>query len=170
VVVAKRANSAGGRGVFKVWRQGENWWSDNITEGERPHGSLAALMAHLSGKESQALQLSHVLPRTLEGDKPVVVVDGEIHGGYLRRSIGGHWVNNVSHDGICSPAAVRDGEREAIRATGPRCRDLELRTLGSDFLRDDNGRWMISEINAGNVGGFHRLGRTGGQPVMQRYH
>ena len=168
VIVAKRANSTGGRGVFKVWRQGENWWSDNITEGERPYGSPAALMRHLSGKESQTLQLTRFLPRTLEGDKRVVVVDGEIYGGYLRRSIGGHWVNNVSHDGICSPAEVGDEEREAVRATWPRYRELQLRTLGYDFLRDDNGRWLISEINAGNVGGFHRLGRLSGQPVMQR--
>lgn len=168
VIVAKRANSAGGRGVFKVWRQGDSCWSDNITEGERPHGSLPELMAHLQGEEKQALQLIRFLPRTLEGDKRVVVVDGEIYGGYLRRSIGGHWVNNVSHDGACSPAAIGAEEREAIRATWPHYRDLELRILGYDFLRNDDGRWLISEINAGNVGGFHRLEQLSGQPVVQR--
>ncbi|MEL6816582.1 MAG: hypothetical protein AAFP03_17500, partial [Cyanobacteria bacterium J06598_3] len=39
---------------------------------------------------------------------------------------------------------------------------------GYDFLMDDDGTWRISEINAGNIGGFARLELLTGQPVMNR--
>ena len=168
VIVAKRMNSTGGRAVFRVWRQDGDWCTDNIVEGRHRFTGAGPLMAHLQSQPGEVLQLSRFLPRALEGDKRVVVVDGEIQGAYLRRSGTGHWVNNVSHDGQCSLAEIGAGERRAIEATVPRYRELGLFTLGYDFLRHDDGRWLISEINVGNVGGFHRLQRLSGEPVLQR--
>ncbi len=43
-----------------------------------------------------------------------------------------------------------------------------LHTLGYDFLLDDQGSWCISEINAGNIGGFARLEQLTGKPIMKK--
>ena len=108
------------------------------------------------------------LKRVDEGDKRVVVVDGEIYGAYIRRSQSGHWVNNVSGDGECTLAEITDAEREAIAKTVGHYRDRGLHTLGYDFLMDNDGTWRISEINAGNIGGFARLELLTNKPVVER--
>ena len=37
-----------------------------------------------------------------------------------------------------------------------------------DFLLGDDHRWVISEINAGNIGGFARLETLTGEAVCDR--
>lgn len=115
------------------------------------------------------LQFVRYLKRVSEGDKRIVVVDGEIYGAYVRRSKSGHWVNNVSGDGECVLSEISPLERAAIEKTVPFYRDRGLMTLGYDFLMDDDGNWVISEINAGNIGGFARLELLTHHPTMDRF-
>ena len=107
------------------------------------------------------------LSRVNQGDKRIVVVDGEIYGAFLRRSKTGHWVNNVSGDGECVLAEISDFEKDAIADTMGAYQERGLHTLGYDFLQDDNGIWRISEINARNIGGFARLEELTQTPVME---
>ncbi|MEO1210807.1 MAG: YheC/YheD family protein [Cyanobacteria bacterium J06638_20] len=169
VVVAKQANSCGGRGVFKVWQEDGQVQTDHLLAGRRTFASLSQAMVYLRGTTQQPLQFVRYLRRVHEGDKRIVVVDDEIYGAYLRRSKQGHWVNNVSGGGECTLATVSDDERWAIQQTALAYRRLSITTLGYDFLMDDDGTWRISEINAGNIGGFARLELLTGQPVMQRF-
>ena len=99
----------------------------------------------------------------------VVVVDGEIYGGYLRRSADGHWVQNVSLGGGCELVPVGSTERVAIAATFQAYQRAGIHVLGYDFLRDDDGSWRLSEINAGNVGGLDRLEHLGVRGVTDRF-
>ncbi|NEQ99118.1 MAG: hypothetical protein F6K30_20765 [Cyanothece sp. SIO2G6] len=173
VIVAKRANSCGGKGVFKIWYDHGAFQTDNVLVGRQSFPTFPDLMAYLqSGQtiqvEPEPIQFCRYLHHTQAGDKRVVVVDGEIYGGYLRRSQSGHWVHNVSNDGECVLAAVTPDEVEAIQRTVGHYQALGLHTLGYDFLQDDDGVWRISEINAGNIGGFARLELLTGQPVMNR--
>ena len=101
------------------------------------------------------------------GRQKVIVVDGEIYGAYIRRSKSGHWVNNVSDDGECILATITLAEREAIANTVSEYQQRGLHTLGYDFLLDD-GIWRISEMNAGNIGGFARLEQLTQTPIMAR--
>lgn len=167
-VVAKRANSTGGKGVFKVWYKTRTFYVDNAFEGMRSFPTFSSVMAYLQTGQTEPLQFCRFLQRTAAGDKRVVVVDGEIYGSYLRRSKRGHWVNNVSLDGECTLAKISADETEAIRQTAEHYQALGLHTLGYDFLLDDDGTWRISEINAGNIGGFARLELLTGQPMMDR--
>ena len=167
-IVAKQANSCGGRGVFKIWYDSGYFQLDNILTGCGSFANFSQVMEFLQRGQSEPLQFCRYLHRTQEGDKRVVVVDGEIYGSYLRRSKSGHWVNNVSQDGECSLSEISEGERAAIRDTVGYYQALGLHTLGYDFLMDDDGTWKISEINAGNIGGFARLELLTGDPVMTR--
>ncbi|NER39047.1 MAG: hypothetical protein F6J93_34695 [Oscillatoria sp. SIO1A7] len=167
-IVAKQYNSCGGRGVFKIWYQNGCFQIDNLLAGTREFANFSAAMPYLQGGSNKPVQFIRYLKRVNEGDKRIVVVDGEIYGAYIRRSKSGHWVNNVSGDGESFLAEIAPEEREAIEGTVEHYRSRGLLTLGYDFLMDEGGTWRISEINAGNVGGFARLELLSQQPVMER--
>ncbi len=167
-IVAKRANSTGGRGVFKIFYKGGAYQVDNVLTGMQVFPVFSQVLDYLKVGQTEPVQFCRYLTNTTAGDKRVVVVDGEIYGSYLRRSKSGHWVNNVSADGACSLAEITPDEREAIACTASYYQALGLHTLGYDFLMDDDGTWRISEINAGNIGGFARLELLTEEPVMDR--
>jgi glutathione synthase len=157
-VVAKRPNSCGGREVFRLSTRGDGRIdSDNIVEGQRGYPDFDALFAHLSHHGREPVLLARFLPRVCEGDKRIIVVGGEIYGAYLRRAADGHWVQNVSRGGTVDLDVVTDSDRKLIEDTGDAWLELGINVLGYDLLRDDGGGWLISEVNAGNIGGLFRL-------------
>ena len=168
-IVAKQVNSCGGRGIFKISYQDSLFMVDNLNLGTKMFADFAQVIKYTQGSTNQPLQLVRYLNNVHYGDKRIVVVDGEIYGGYIRRSQSGHWVNNVSGDGECFLSDISAYEKEAIANTVIHYQQRGLHTLGYDFLMDDDGNWRISEINAGNIGGFARLEQLTGKPIMQKF-
>ncbi|MEL6441498.1 MAG: YheC/YheD family protein [Cyanobacteria bacterium J06621_8] len=168
-IIAKQVNSCGGRGVYKVWYQDGLFQVDNFQRGLRTFAEFSEVISYLTPESQSPLQLVRYLKHVNQGDKRIVVVNGEIYGAYLRRSKSGHWVNNVSGDGECRLAEITDAEQQAIAYTVEAYQSRGLHTLGYDFLMDDDGVWRISEINAGNIGGFARLEQLTQKPVMARF-
>lgn len=168
-IVAKQVNSCGGRGVFKIWRDRSLFQVDNFQVGLCSFVHFSEVINYVRGSTQAPLQLVRYLSQVNQGDKRIVVVDGEIYGAFLRRSRTGHWVNNVSGDGECVLAEISDFERNAIADTMVAYQKRGLHTLGYDFLQDDDGIWRISEINAGNIGGFARLEELTKTSVMERF-
>ncbi|MEM9507747.1 MAG: YheC/YheD family protein [Cyanobacteria bacterium P01_E01_bin.35] len=168
-IIAKHVNSCGGRGVYKIWYADNLFQVDNLLQGVHAFADFAGVMNYLTNHTQTPIQLVRYLKQVNQGDKRIVVVDGEIYGAYIRRSKSGHWVNNVSGDGECWLADITDDEREAIADTVGAYQTRGLHTLGYDFLLDDDGVWRISEINAGNIGGFARLEQLTQTPVMARF-
>lgn len=161
VAVLKTANSCGGRGVYRVeFRDGELVVA-NLRWGRRRFADIHALRGALETSSDEAVLAMRFLPRVVEGDKRIVVVDGEIYGGYVRRSSAGDWIQNVSAGGQCEASEVTAHEVAMVTATEPYYRAAGIHTLGYDLLRDDDGAWVVSEINAGNIGGFGRLEALG---------
>lgn len=167
-VVAKQGNSTQAQGVFRLKKSGKDYAVEHAHGHRSAHSSLSSVLDQIQTDADVPLQFMRFLPRTCEGDKRVVVLDGEILGSYLRRSATGHWVNNVAVGGRCFLAPITDAEREAIAATWPSYASLGLRVLGYDFLQDVAGAWRISEINVGNVGGFASLQRLGVAPALDQ--
>ncbi len=170
VAVAKRANSCGGRGVFRVRRlPGARVETDNVVDGSAVHADVAAAWNELAGDVGAPVLLMRYLPRVTGGDKRLVVVGGEIQGAYLRRSQRGHWVQNVSQGARCERVAASDADRALVAATRGPYAALGIRLLGYDLIEDDGGAWRISEINAGNVGGLFRLEALGEPDLTDRF-
>lgn len=167
-IVAKQVNSCGGRGVFKIWYDQGLFQVDNFQAGLRSFIHFSEVIDYVRGTTQAPLQLVRYLSQVNQGDKRIVVVDGEIYGAFIRRSKTGHWVNNVSGDGECIEAEISDFEKDAIADTVGAYQERGLHTLGYDFLQDDDGIWRISEINAGNVGGFARIEELTHTTVMER--
>ena len=67
--------------------------------------------------------------------------------------------------------SVSERDRAIVAATAPAYSDAGIRLLGYDLLRDDDGHFVVGEINAGNVGGLFRLegaGRRGHHGPLRR--
>jgi glutathione synthase/RimK-type ligase-like ATP-grasp enzyme len=105
----------------------------------------------------------------VEGDRRIIVVDGEIYGAYLRVSPEGHWIQNVSYGAGCELMPVEARDREIVAATCQPYLDAGIHVLGYDLLQDDKGEWIISEINAGNIGGLFRIEYLGVPGVTDRF-
>ena len=168
-IVAKQVNSCGGRGVFKIWYEQNLFQVDNFQRGLRSFTHFSEVINYVRGTTQAPLQLVRYLSQVNQGDKRIIVVNGEIYGAFLRRSKTGHWVNNISGDGECILAEISDFEKNAIADTIGAYQKRGLHSLGYDFLQDDDGTWRISEINAGNIGGFARLEELTQATVMERF-
>ena len=161
VAVLKTANSCGGRGVYRVERKAGDFVADNLVWGRRRFSDVEALLEALRESPDEEVLAMRFLSRVVAGDKRIVVVEGEIYGSYVRRSAAGDWIQNVSAGGYCEVSEVTAHEEAVVAATEPAYQAVGIRTLGYDLLQDDDGAWVVSEINAGNVGGFGRLEELG---------
>ena len=168
-IVAKQNNSCGGKGIFKISHQGDVFQVDNLLKSKQEFIDFTQVMNYILGTSNEQIQFMQYLSGVTAGDKRIVVVDGDIYGAYIRRSQSGNWVNNVSGDGECYLAPISEEEKIAINNTVSHYRNLDLFTLGYDFLLDEKGVWRISEINAGNVGGFARLEILTGKPILHQF-
>ena len=167
-IVAKRANSCGGKGVYRVRRLADASVStNNVREGSIAFPNAKTVFQKIFKSSQDEFQLVRYLNNVDRGDKRVLVIDGQILGAYLRRSADGGWVHNVSSGGTYHPAELSDHEREAIRKTWPHYARRGVHTLGYDFLAGDDHQWVISEINAGNIAGYSLLQELTGRPIYQ---
>jgi len=169
-MVVKRSNSCGGRGVYKVSTDPQGGFvTDNVTESPRTFHSFSGMFLYVTKGSSEQVLLMSYLPRVTEGDRRLVVMDGEIFGTYIRRSKNGHWVQNVSFGSTCDLMPVTEEDRLMVDATAPYYHQTGIRLLGYDLLLDDGGTWKISEINAGNIGGLFRLEYLGIPGITDRF-
>lgn len=167
-IVVKREISYGGKGVYRVSFSEAGVEVDNVVEGKSAYASLDEAISHLLALDEEPLQLVRYLKNGSYGDKRVLVVGDQIFGAFLRRSGSGHWVHNITSGGKFERATISEKERDIIAATLPHYHAEGVFTLGYDFLMDDDGSWTLSEINAGNIGGYGRLEQLTGEEVYNR--
>ncbi|MEO1028069.1 MAG: hypothetical protein AAFX02_03315, partial [Pseudomonadota bacterium] len=97
------------------------------------------------------------LKRFAEGDRRVIVVNGEIIGASLRKPSDQGWICNVSSGGQSSRTDVSEAEIEAVSAISPMLKREGVLIYGIDSLVDDYGIRRVTEINTYSVGGFYTL-------------
>ena len=167
-IVAKRANSCGGRGVYRIRGQ-RGLHTDNILEGERNFPTVDALYDSLSDGGEIPILLMRYLRGVTRGERRVIAVAGEVYGAYVRRSPSGHWVQNLTMGGSPEKTEVDPREHALVAATSDSYTTRGIHVLGYDLLEDDDGVWRVSEINAGNIGGLFRLEELGVDGVTDRF-
>ena len=168
-IVAKMNVSYGGSGVFKIWQDGTQVYTENVKEGRKKYSSLKTVVDHLAEIDiDNDYEFVQYLTNIDEGDKRVFVVDGEIYGALLRKSQTGTWVHNVTAGAAYYPSTVTEREREIIAKTYEHYSSRGVYTLGYDFLMGNDGEWILSEINAGNIGGYDWHENVTGEPTMTK--
>ncbi|MEM6688426.1 MAG: hypothetical protein AAF664_03300 [Planctomycetota bacterium] len=160
-IVCKQSASCGGKGVLSVWHDSGRVWTNHAKEGTTEYSNAQDAFRAVFSRDEGEFQLVRFLKNIGRGDKRVLVIDGEIVGAYLRRSTGGGWVHNVAMGAGFEPTNVGNDELRIINETSHHYTRLGVRTLGYDFLVGDDGRWILSEINAGNIAGYQLAMKVG---------
>ena len=166
-IVVKLDYSYGGKGIVRMVSGPRGIVCSSLEREEVYQDWRSALAPFLPSQ--LPVQLVRYLKKAPDyGDKRVLVVDGEIYGGYVRKGKAGNWIHNITAGGSAHRANVTLSEVRAIEATWQSYAVHGMRTLGYDFLMNDDDNWILSEVNAGNIGGYGRLEELSGAAVYSR--
>jgi len=127
-IVIKPLHGNAGKAVFKVERQGAN---------------LTPLMELFNATYREPHVLQAFLPQVAEGDKRIVLVEGEIAGAINRRPAKGDIRSNLAAGGTAEATELTETEREICAALGPELKRRGLLFVGIDVIA---GRYL-TEIN-----------------------
>jgi glutathione synthase len=141
-IVMKPLYGAGGAAVFKVLREDPNF------------GSLYDLFA-ATFREPWVAQ--RFLPKVMEGDKRIILVDGEALGAVNRVPAANDIRSNMVRGGAAEPTELSAREREICETIGP-----HLKRMGQIFVGIDVIDGYLTEINVTSPTGLRAIKRFGG--------
>jgi glutathione synthase len=141
-IVMKPLHGHGGAAVVRLTREDPNF------------GSLYDLFASIF-KEPWVVQ--RFLPKVSEGDKRIILVDGEAAGAVNRVPAANDIRSNMVRGGAAKPADLSAREREICETIGP-----ELRRRGQIFVGIDVIDGHLTEINVTCPTGIRAIKRLGG--------
>jgi glutathione synthase len=135
----------GGAAVFKVSREDPNF------------GSLFDLFS-VTFREPWVVQ--RFLPQVTEGDKRIILVDGEAAGAVNRVPAANDIRSNMVRGGAARPTDLTKREHEICETIGPDLKRMGLIFVGIDVI-DGN----LTEINVTSPTGLRAIKRLGGPDI-----
>ena len=141
--VLKPLHGNAGKAVFKIERDGAN---------------LAPLMELFNTTYREPHVLQAFLPEVAEGDKRIVLIDGEVAGAINRRPAAGDIRSNLAVGGTAEASELTDTEQEICSALGPELKRRGLLFVGIDVI---GGRWL-TEINVTSPTGIVAIDKFNG--------
>jgi glutathione synthase len=141
-IVVKPLHGKAGEGVFRIGRDGTN---------------LTALTELFVSIWKEPFIAQAFLPSVTDGDKRIILVDGEVAGAINRRPKAGEFRSNLAAGGTAEKTELTDREREICAAIGP-----ELKRRGLLFVGIDVIGGMMTEINVTSPTGIVALDRFNG--------
>ena len=127
-IVIKPLHGFAGGSVFRIGRDGAN---------------LASLIELFNRTYREPHVLQKFLPEIADGDKRIVLVDGEIAGAINRVPGAGEIRSNLAVGGTAAKTELTPREEEICAVLGPECRKRGLVFVGIDV---SGGKWL-TEIN-----------------------
>lgn len=145
VAVIKPLDGAGGMGVMQVRTEDKN---------------ARAIVDMLTGEGQRLAMVQEFLPAVIEGDKRVLLLDGEPLGAILRVPRDDEIRSNIHVGGRVVPTELSAREADLVKSIAPRLHEDGLIFVGLDII---GGR--LTEVNVTSPTGIQELGRfTGTQP------
>ncbi|GJE56885.1 glutathione synthase [Methylobacterium thuringiense] len=141
-VAMKPLHGHGGAAVFRV------------TEDDPNFGSMFDLFA-VTFREQWVVQ--KFLEKVTEGDKRIILVDGELMGAINRVPAKGDIRSNMVRGGAAGPSDLTEREREICATIGPELKRRGLILVGIDVI---DGH--LTEINVTSPTGLRAIKRLGG--------
>ena len=145
-IVVKPLHGNGGKAIFRVGPEGEN---------------LSALIEVFNQTWREPHMIQAFLPAVAEGDKRIVLVDGEVAGAINRRPGEGEFRSNLAVGGSAEKTELTPREREICEALGPELKKRGLIFVGIDVI---GGEWL-TEINVTSPTGIVAIERFDGTDV-----
>ena len=146
-IILKPLYGNGGAGVFR------------LTSDDRNLNSLHELF---SGINREPLIAQKFLPAVSEGDKRVILIDGEAVGAINRVPAKGETRSNMHVGGRPEAAVLTEREREICAAIGPVLRERGLIFVGIDVIGG-----VMTEINVTSPTGIQELERFDGVNIAE---
>jgi glutathione synthase len=142
-IVVKPLHGNAGKAVFKVGRDGAN---------------LSALIEMFNAAYREPHVVQTFLPEIAQGDKRIVLVDGEVAGAINRIPGAGEIRSNLAVGGSASKTELTQTELEICAALGPELKGRGLLFVGIDVI---GGKWL-TEINVTSPTGIVAIDRYNG--------
>jgi glutathione synthase len=142
-VVVKPIHGNGGKAIFRIPESGEN---------------LSALVEVFNQTWPEPHMVQPFLPEVADGDKRIVLVDGEVAGAINRKPGEGEFRSNLAQGGYAEATSLTPQEEEICAALGPELRRLGLIFVGIDVI---GGRWL-TEINVTSPTGIVSIDKFNG--------
>lgn len=142
-IVVKPLHGNGGKAIFKVGRDGAN---------------LSSLIEVFNTTWREPHMLQAFLPDVAQGDKRIVLVDGEVAGAVNRVPGEGEIRSNLAVGGIAAKTELTAREAEICAALGPELKRRGLIFVGIDVI---GGEWL-TEINVTSPTGIVAIDRFNG--------
>jgi glutathione synthase len=139
-IVVKPIHGNGGKAIFRIGETGEN---------------LTALFEVFNQTWPEPHMVQPFLPEVAQGDKRIVLVDGEVAGAINRVPGEGEFRSNLAMGGSAQPTALTAREQEICAALGPDLKRLGLTFVGIDVI---GGKWL-TEINVTSPTGIVAIDR-----------
>ena len=141
--VLKPLHGNAGKAVFKIGRDGAN---------------LAPLIEMFNATYREPHMLQAFIPEVAQGDKRIVLVEGEVAGAINRRPGSGEIRSNLALGGTAEATELTDTEREICAALGPELKRRGLLFVGIDVI---GGKWL-TEINVTSPTGIVAIDKFNG--------
>lgn len=145
-IVVKPLHGNGGKAIFRVGPDGAN---------------LSALIEVFNAAYREPHMVQAFLPAVADGDKRIVLVDGEIAGAINRRPGAGEIRSNLAVGGSAEKTELAVREHEICGALGPELKRRGLLFVGIDVI---GGEWL-TEINVTSPTGIIAVERFDGTDV-----
>ena len=157
--VVKEDDSNGGRGVHHLYKEGNEFFINNLHTRHKKV-NLEKFFKKLTRKKMNNITIAKYLERVGKGDKRIIVLDNHIVGSILRKpGTKNGWLCNVKSGGIVEKVGITRNERILVHSVAPELAKDKVYIAGFDTLEDDKGKRVLSEINTVNVGAFHLVER-----------
>ena len=141
-IIVKPLYGNGGAGVFHLKPDDEN---------------LGALIEMFAEQSREPLMIQRYLPEIRQGDKRIILIDGEPLGAVSRLPQAGEARANFHAGGRAEATTLTDRERAICAALKPVLREKGLIFVGIDVIGD-----YLTEINVTSPTGIHEINRLSG--------
>ncbi|MED5546621.1 glutathione synthase [Novosphingobium decolorationis] len=148
-LVVKPLHGNGGKAIFRVPEDGSN---------------LGALVEMFQNAWVEPFMVQPFLPGVAEGDKRIVLVDGEVAGAINRKPGEGEFRSNLAVGGSAEACTLSATEEEICAAMGPELKARGLVFVGIDVI---GGKWL-TEINVTSPTGIVAIDKFNGTDTGAR--
>ena len=142
-MVVKPLHGNGGKAVFKIESDGAN---------------LSALFEMFNTAWREPHMIQAFVPAVAQGDKRIILVDGEVAGAINRIPGEGEIRSNLAVGGVAAKTGLTAREQEICAAIGPELKRRGLIFVGIDVI---GGEWL-TEINVTSPTGIVAVDRFNG--------
>ena len=140
---------------------------DVVDDGTKEYDIDTYLESMKDALEESGYLSMRYLKNVDQGDKRILVIDGQILAASLRLPAKDSWLCNVAQGGTSVASEVTKEEYKIIERINPSLSQKGILIYGVDTLVDDDGKRVLSEINTLSVGGFPQAETQTQKPIIK---